>query len=183
VTQDTTGIAFDRHDVETAIGIAGELADLWQAVYADRADDPFVSREQFLYRLGRYQSAPRYTLITAREDGRLVGFAYGYPLPADSRWWDGVTPPPPEGFADQTGRRTFAVNDIVVSADRRRRGIARTMHDRLKAEHPGMRFTLATEPGNATTQAIYSAWGYRLVGRAEPPFPDAPPLDLMVLEP
>jgi hypothetical protein len=83
--RDTANVTLDQHDAGEAGELADDLADLFQAVYSEHASEPF-SREQFLERLTRYRAAPGYTLITAREDGRLVGFLYGYPLAAGSRW-------------------------------------------------------------------------------------------------
>jgi ribosomal protein S18 acetylase RimI-like enzyme len=182
MTQDTAKIVLNQHDAGAAGEMADELADLFQSVYQEHASDRFFSREQFLDRLRGYRAAPGYTLITAREDSRLVGFLYGYPLPAGSRWWDGLTPVQPDEFTAETGTRTFAVNDMAVPVDRRRRGIAQAMHGLLLADRPGMRFTLAVMPSNTVARAAYRKWGYRVVGQPRPAFPDAPPLDLMVLE-
>jgi ribosomal protein S18 acetylase RimI-like enzyme len=56
------------------------------------------------------------------------------------------------------------------------------MHALLLTHRHGMRFTLAVMPSNTVAQAAYRKWGYRVVGQPRPAFPDAPPVDLMVLQ-
>ncbi|WP_267593090.1 GNAT family N-acetyltransferase [Carbonactinospora thermoautotrophica] len=177
-------ITLQRHDREEAGKLAEDLADLYRAVYGTQepqASNPFYSRERFLQRLDGYRAAPGYQLIVARENDRMVGFLYGYVLQPGARWWSKVEPPLPEEFTRETGDRTFAVNDMVVAADRRRRGIARAMHAELLAAHPGMRFTLTVRPDNTPARSAYQRWGYRIVGRQQP-YPDSPVFEMMVLE-
>jgi ribosomal protein S18 acetylase RimI-like enzyme len=179
---DAAGVTFDQHDGQAAGKLAEDLAHLFRAAYTSETD-PFYSCEQFLYRFDRYRAARGFLLITAHSGRRLVGFLYGYPLRPGSRWWDGLTPPPPSGFTDETGHRTFAINDMAVAPGLRRRGIAQAMHALLVAHRPEMRFTLAVTPDNVPAQAAYLKWGYQPVGRPAPAFSGAPALDLMVRPP
>lgn len=182
-------VELSRHDGGEAAALAEELADLYRAVYSrqePQASDPFYSRERFLDRFAGYSSAPGFELIVARQDGRMVGFLYGYQLPPTSRWWEAVRteagePLPPE-FRAESGQRTFAVNDMVVLPELRRHGLARAMHTEVVKGHPGSRFTLTVRPDNDAAQAAYRNWGYRAVGKQQP-FPDSPVYNTLVFEP
>jgi len=186
VTQTVTGVELERHDSETSGRLIDELADLYRAVSPQQepqASNPFYSRERFLDRLANYGRAPGFELVTARDaTGRLVGMLYGYVLPPGARWWSVMQPAPSEEFAAETGSRTFAIKDMVVATDWQRRGIARAMHDTVRAAHPDMRFTLTVRPDNKSAQAAYRSWGYRLVGTQQP-YPDSPVFETMLLDP
>jgi len=146
MTTTINGLRLERLDATVAEKLADELADLYREVYGaqePQASNPFYSRERFLERLAGYQRAPGYTLITARDaSDELVAFLYGYPLPPGSRWWSVLQPQPPADFVAEDGTRSFAINDMVVRPDWRRRGVARALHDEIRAEHPGKRVYL-----------------------------------------
>jgi ribosomal protein S18 acetylase RimI-like enzyme len=157
-----------------------ELVAVYEEVYADRLGDPFFAAPRYAQRLAAYAARDGFALVTGRVGGELVGYALGYPLPAGSRWWEGLrTPAGPELVAED-GRRTFAVTEIMVRAAWRRRGHARRLHDALLAGRPQRRATLLVLPDNAPAQAAYASWGWRKVGEIQP-FDDAPRYDAMVL--
>ena len=113
--------------------------------------------------------------------GTLVGYAYGVPLPARTLWWEGLTEPLPDEVIRETGRRTFALNELMVRQAWRRRGYARQLHDALLAGRPEERATLLVEASNAPARTAYENWGWRQAGQLRP-FPDAPLYDVMLLD-
>jgi ribosomal protein S18 acetylase RimI-like enzyme len=179
-------LRLERLDATAAEKLADELADLYREVYGaqqPQASNPFYSRERFLERLAGYQRAPGFALITARDaSDELVAFLHGYPLPAGSRWWSVLQPQPPADFVVEDGARSFAINDMVVRPDWRRRGVARALHDEVRAAHPDMRFTLTVRPDNDAARAAYLSWGYRVIGKQQP-YPDSPVFETMLLDP
>lgn len=181
----TGGVLLQVHDAHAAGQLAGEIADLYRAAYGaaePQASSPFYSRDRFLERLDRYRAGRGFTLITARDtSGALVGFFYGYVLPPGARWWAPLEPRPPAELIEETGYRTFAINDMVVRPDWRRRGLAREMHARARAVHSGKRFTLTVRPDNTPARTAYLAWGYRILGTQQP-FPDSPVFETMILD-
>ncbi|HEV2089051.1 MAG TPA: GNAT family N-acetyltransferase [Cryptosporangiaceae bacterium] len=174
-------LRISHHDAEGARAIEDELFAVYAEVYADRLDNPFFSVERFAERFRAHSSRPGYALVAGYVAGKLVGYAYGVPLAAHTRWWEGLREPVEPGLTDETGRRTFGLNEIMVLAEWRRRGIARRLHDELLAARPEERATLLVEPTNVAARSAYQAWGWRLIGHIRP-FPDAPVYDAMLLD-
>ncbi|HEY0486561.1 MAG TPA: GNAT family N-acetyltransferase [Mycobacteriales bacterium] len=175
-------VVLRHHDAEEAGPAAGRLAELYRLSHlgTPREHDPFHSVERFLERLGRYRAAPGFELVTAEADHELAGYVFGYALPRRARWWDGLLDPVPEGFTDETGHRTFGVNELHVGGAWRGRGIASRLHDELVRHRPEERATLLVDPGNPARE-VYLHWGYRMVGRLQP-FPDSPVYHALVLD-
>ncbi len=109
-----------------------------------------------------------------------VGLALGYALPAGARWWAGLTTPAEPGMTEETGRRTFALNELMVSPDWQRRGVAHALHDELLGHRGEDRATLLVREDNTTAQRAYGRWGWQKVGKVQP-FPDSPHYDALIL--
>jgi GNAT superfamily N-acetyltransferase len=136
---------------------------------------PFYTVERFDERLSSYASRPGWSAAVCCSDGRPAGFCFGVPLGADTRWWSAMTTPLPAGYTDEDGKRTVALNEIVVRRPWRGRGVARQLHEAWLSRRTEERVTLLVNPaaGNGAVQAVYEAWGYRKVGEQKP-FPDSP---------
>jgi ribosomal protein S18 acetylase RimI-like enzyme len=115
-----------------------------------------------------------------QDTGEAVGQILGYVLPPGARWRQGLTTPVPDGFTDEDGARTFAISEIMVHPEYRRRGIARTLHDRLLAARPERRATLLVDPDNTPVRTAYAHWGWTDVARLLP-YPDAPHFHALVI--
>jgi ribosomal protein S18 acetylase RimI-like enzyme len=159
---------------------AGELLDtvivpVYKQVYEHEiAIDPFFSVERFVDRFNGYVSAPGFALSVARDEtGTPLGYMFGYRLGAGGRWWDGLLTEVPEGFAKEDGARTWAVNEIMVVEEARRRGVATSLHNELIGNRTESRATLLVEPENEPAKAAYQSWGWRFVGTLQP-FQDSP---------
>ncbi|GAA0264405.1 GNAT family N-acetyltransferase [Cryptosporangium japonicum] len=175
--------ALDLHalDTDDARAIQDELFALYARIYADQLSDPFYSVDRFADRFAGHSGRPGFELVTGRIGGELIGYAYGGPLPPRTQWWNGLREPAPAGATDEDGTRTFALNEIMVTQDWRRRGIARTLHDALLAERPEQRATLLVDPGNTPARTAYLSWGWQLFGHLQP-FPDAPVYDALIVD-
>jgi len=156
------------------------IAPVYEASHADVIADPFYSVERFLERVRGYAKAPGFGLVAAYSDSVVVGFAFGYPLPTNSRWWAGATTPLSDDVVHETGRRTFALNELMVVPAWQRKGVARSLHDELLGSRREERATLLVRGDNAGAQAAYAGWGWQKVGTVRP-YPDAPNFDAMVL--
>jgi GNAT superfamily N-acetyltransferase len=170
-----------RHDRASARTLLDSLVCVYAEIYAHKADDPFFTVERFTERLLAHSSRDGYELITAWIETALVGYAYGVPLAEDTGWWRGLVDPVPGDLVRETGNRTFALNEIMVRANWRRRGIARQLHDELMLDRPEERATLLVEPRNTPAKSAYAQWGWRRLGSLQP-FPDSPVYDAMVLD-
>ncbi len=157
------------------------LIDVYAEVYAKEiAADPFFSVERFEDRLKNHTAAPNWEAVVGEVDGEIVGYAYGYALRAGKSWWTALrTPVADDSLTDETGSRTFGLAEIMVKAQWRGTGVARTIHDELLSHRSEERAALLVERAHPRVRALYERWGYRWVGEILP-FPDAPLYDAMV---
>lgn len=126
---------------------------------------------------------PTFGIVAAEAEGQLVGFAYGYTLPPDTRWWDGFPTPPPPGLTPERAGRTFALIDLAVRQTWRGRGIGRQLVDMLLSGRGEERATLCVQPTATDAQAFYDRLGWRKVGRkGMPPGAVSPTFDVYVVE-
>lgn len=174
-------LQLNRYDGSTARSVAARLVDVYSDVYADRAGNPFFSVSRFAERLENHLSAPGYALVTGEIDGELVGYAYGASLRAGTLWWQGLSERIDPELLRETGSRTFALNEIMVRAPWRRRGIAYRLHSKLLADRHESRATLLVEQENQPARAAYRKWGWRRLGHLQP-FSDAPVYESMLID-
>ncbi|WP_108990793.1 GNAT family N-acetyltransferase [Streptomyces coelicoflavus] len=137
---------------------------------------------EFLDRFAQEIFLPRARLVVARCGDLPVGYAFGYPLPADTGWWKAMEGETTAEFVAETGERTLGIVELAVRAGWRRQGVAARMHTHLLEGLGVERVTLAMrpEPEAAPAHAAYAAWGYRLVGRWRPA-DDEPVSHIMLL--
>ena len=178
-------INLTTHDGTAVIAMAESVVvPLYVATHRERLDDPFYSAGRFTERLAAYARREGFACVLAVDSsvGSFpVGQAFGFPLPAGSRWWEGLRTPVPEGFTHEDGRRTFAVNEIMVLPEYQRRGIAHRLHDELLRPRQEERATLLVRADNAAARRAYQRWGYGDVARVQP-FEDSPVYHGLVLD-
>lgn len=167
--------------VEQATARLDEIVDLYVDVYS-HADDQFFGEDRYRRQLAGHMQAPTWDLVAASVDGEMVGYIYGFALPAGTRWWRGLLTEMPPGFTDEDGQRTVAISEILVREAWRRRGIARVLHDEFLARRAESRATLLVEPENAPAQAAYTSWGWEKVAPLQPSWEGAPLYDVLVLQ-
>ncbi|MFD5709320.1 GNAT family N-acetyltransferase [Streptomyces pharetrae] len=145
---------------------------------------PFYSADRFNERLSGHSSAPGWEAVLAYDGGEPAGFAYATPLGPDTRWWAAMTTPLPDGYTVETGKRTLALNEIVVRRPWRGTGLAQRIHEELLAGRSEERVTLLVNPtaGDGKVQAVYERWGYQKIGEQQP-FPDSPVFASMMRTP
>jgi ribosomal protein S18 acetylase RimI-like enzyme len=134
-----------------------------QRVYAEAF--PAYDLDDHRWRTSRQAEASGFATVIAQLSGRFLGFVYGLPLRSDTSWWDGLQPPPENGFTTETGSRTFAVIDLAVLPAHHGHGLGRRLMDELLRARPEERATLATNPRHRAVQAMYERWGWRRVGQ------------------
>jgi ribosomal protein S18 acetylase RimI-like enzyme len=174
-------VTLDRLDVPAAMHRLDEIVAAYIEVYA-HTGDPFFGEERFRLQLAGHMQAPAWELVTADLDGELVGFAYGFALPATTAWWRELVTKVPMGFTDEDGHRTLAISQVVVRAPWRRQHVGRRLHDTLLSGRSEKRATLLVEPDNQPAQAAYAAWGWHKVAQLRPGWAGAPLYDVLVLE-
>lgn len=168
-----------HYDAAQAAPIFERLVDVYLQVYAD-SRDPFFGRARYVEQLRGHMTAPGFEAVIGYRDGSVVGYAYGFPLPEGTRWWRGLLSQLPEEATAETGRRTFALCEIMVLPELQGQGIGRALHDELLSVRREERATLLAEPDNAA-HSLYERWGWRVIGQLRPSWEGAPTYDAMVL--
>ncbi|WP_254711849.1 GNAT family N-acetyltransferase [Streptomyces sp. TRM64462] len=153
---------------------AAQAEDAFKVVYAEAfAEPPYKeTADDVAAAFRRFQSQTRKASFRAAlartAAGEPVGMAYGYPLGADTGWWDELAEPVPDGMRREDGRRTFGLMELAVRGPWRGQGIARRLHEALLDGVEAERVLLNVHPESKATSAAYRAWGYRKVGEARP---------------
>lgn len=168
-------------------GAAARIDDFLSAYEEVYVEPPYCEgpREvaEFIERFGRQAQRSGFRLAVARDGGEVVGFSFGYLLPADTKWWEGQLRLLPAEFTAESGERTFVIIELAVRKPWRRRGVAAKLHsaliDGLRVER--ITLTMRPEPEAAPAQSAYAAWGYRKVGQSQP-WDEAPVYDSMILD-
>ncbi len=126
---------------------------------------------------------PTFGIATAEADGHLVGFAYGYTLPPNTRWWQGFPEPLPAELTHERTGRTFALIDLAVQERWRTQGVGRQLVDTLLGGRCEERATLCVQPTASAAQAFYGRLGWQKVGRKDmPPGAVSPSFDVYLVE-
>jgi ribosomal protein S18 acetylase RimI-like enzyme len=170
------------YDASTYEIVAPDLKQLYLDAYHD---PPYNEGEDdacaFVEGIDARARQRGFRLIVAYMEARPVGFALGYQLPVDTKWWAGANHELASSVTHERPGRTYAIIELAVLSTHRRRGIARALHNALLADRPEERATLLVRPEAASAQAAYRQWGYVRVGSIRPAI-DAPLYDAMVLE-
>ncbi|MGH3754349.1 MAG: hypothetical protein ACRDRP_16950 [Pseudonocardiaceae bacterium] len=117
-----------HHASLEAATLMDELCDVYADAYgAVPGADTQEKSSAFRDRATAALHGVNYSLVTAHVGDQLVGFAFGYHLRPERGWWDGLQPPPPEGFTEETGSRTVVLSEIEVRRAWQGRGIGRGM--------------------------------------------------------
>ncbi|MBV9312465.1 MAG: GNAT family N-acetyltransferase [Pseudonocardia sp.] len=141
----------------------------------------FNSVEAFMTRFESYSARPGLDLVIAYHDNEPIGQTWGWPLPKNSRWWDGLKTKPEANFTDEDAQRTFALSEIMVTQEWTGKGVAHALHDALLSARRERRATLLVRPTNPARRA-YEHWGWNKAGQLQPDWEDAPVFDVMIKE-
>jgi ribosomal protein S18 acetylase RimI-like enzyme len=154
-----------------------QAADLLDAIYC--LYDEVFSQPPFLWTddesehhrqsLTSLMTNPTFDLATGEDSGKLIGFAYGATLPPDTKWWSGMTEPLPNALTVEWNGRTFAVIDLAVREDYRKRGIGRALLDTLVGNRWEDRATLTVQPAATDTKEFYTHLGWQRLGTTQAP--------------
>jgi ribosomal protein S18 acetylase RimI-like enzyme len=138
---------------------AGALSDEWASVRLPE----HARRKDFLFLVGR-------------EDGEVVGFAYGY-TGAHGQWWTehvgrALTSAQREEWLDPPH---FEIVELHVRPSWQRRGIGSALLAQLLTRQPHDRAILSTQAGSRKARAFYAKNGWVELasidfGRGYPPY-------------
>ncbi|MEW2610125.1 GNAT family N-acetyltransferase [Streptomyces sp. NPDC047880] len=124
-----------------------------------------------------------FRLVLARQQDRLLGYAYGHPLPVGHGWWGDFDRTLPAGLVAEWPGRTFAVISLAVLPERRGRGTGRRLMEELLHDREEQRAILSVQPTALAAQRLYRQWGWTKAGRKGPLSGVTPPCwDIYVRE-
>lgn len=132
--------------------------------------DTLLYSEQWFHKqlLDEYFKSPNFKIITLWDSDLIIGFSCGCSLPKDTVWWADVKEPLPEGFAKETGQRTFALLELVLDRAWRGKKLGSKLHVELLTGRTERRVTLLASPEDRPAYSIWQHWGYQKIGTAEP---------------
>lgn len=141
-------------DADEVLARSGEIGEIWPAASRERVDEILprhAAREGFRFR-------------AAEEEGRMIGFSYGY-LGAAGQWWHDLVAA--EMTHDQEeywlAPGHFEFVELHVRPEHRRRGLGGALHDELLRGLASRTAVLSTQTDNAPALALYGARGWQVV--------------------
>lgn len=168
-------ITFTHHGSATAAPLIPALVDLYALVYAEAPyEEGPAEVDRFRQSLPEELRRPGFALVAAEDDGRLVGAAYGWTMPAGS-WWSRADQDP---TPDIHGADKLAVMEWMVEPGRRGKGIGARLMRGLLEGRPERYATLAADPRSAAW-TMYRRAGWRRVARTTLTW--GPDMDLLVI--
>jgi len=137
------------------------VLSVWAAVFGP-VDDP---HEWSASPWDTHRARDGYRLVVAQDDGRLVGFAWGY-TGQRGQYWSDLIAREAEPRVDGWIGGHFEFVELAVAPDARRRGIGARLHDALLEGLPQERALLATsdradDPG----VRLYASRGWASLAR------------------
>jgi ribosomal protein S18 acetylase RimI-like enzyme len=158
-------VTFTYHTADEVPALLDELCSAYADAYGEvPGEDAGAKVTAFRDRATKALEAGNYSLVTARANGELAGFVFGYSLRPDRGWWDGLTPEPPDGFTSETGSRTVVLAEIEVRKAWQGKGLGHRLNDAFLSGRAEERATLATGPKADAARALYERWGWRRAG-------------------
>lgn len=174
-----TELAIQTHDGHGLRTQKDDILSVYREAYAERLNDPFFYPSRFWERIEGGSHRDGFRLVTGRVNDELVGFTLGSVLPANTGWWQGLKGEVTPDFLQETGSRTFGINELQVRPAWRRRGYAKAMSGALLDGLPVERVTLLVRAENTPAYTAYRSWGFEVIGQMQP-FDDSPVYEVMV---
>lgn len=184
-----TDLHFHHHSAASAREHRETVESIYRRSYKTAIDsgDPFESPESFMHRFDAYTDPDRaagFDLVIVTLDDIAIGQTWGWPLPPGTAWWTGLELDDAAlnhgAFTRETGKRTFALSEIMVDQTHTGHGIAHALHDEILGERLEERATLLVDPENPRAYSAYRNWGWSRVGTLTPTWDGAPTFDVLI---
>jgi ribosomal protein S18 acetylase RimI-like enzyme len=151
-------------DRVAALAIADELGEVFAAAFGAPGYDEWADPTGFATEmLPKHSGREGFKLVAAEQDGRVVGFAYGF-TGRRGQWWsdrvaDAVAP---ELAAEWIGGH-FEVVELAVHPGSQGRGIGGTLMTELLREVENPRALLTTYVDDRPAPRLYRRLGWQLL--------------------
>ena len=145
-------------DAPATLALADELAAVYRAAFVD---EPPEAAERFrTEQLATHAARDGFRCVVAREDGRVVGFAYGYTGHRGQWWSDRVAAAAPAGVVDEWLGGHFEFVELAVDPAVQGRGVGGALHDALLDGLPHDRALLSTYTDDRPAPRLYRRKGW-----------------------
>ncbi|MCK1798173.1 hypothetical protein MTQ01_19510 [Streptomyces sp. XM4193] len=132
------------------------------AQLSDHSDPPIGDR------LIRHGDRPGFELLAAMDGERVAGYIYGYTLPVDTLWWDGLAPAPAPELIREWPGRTVGVCELLVGRPWRRSQLGAQLFDGFLRGRTEERAAALVAEGNDVILDRCEKYGFAHVGTMEP---------------
>ena len=150
------------------------VADTYARSYGDQAD----ARADFLRRYADHIQQPGFQMVVANGAAGAdagAGVAYGFPPRRASDWWTGFRGELPEDVAELAAAGSvFVIVDLMVVPERRRKGLATRMRERLLAGTDAPFVAARVDRDNHVAPAVLRSWDWARLGEWRPDPQTAP---------
>ncbi|WP_461006428.1 GNAT family N-acetyltransferase [Streptomyces capparidis] len=172
----TTEITVRHHDAHEAPAVRPALVVIYAGMLEEGLRVPRSATVERFAEVPRAHTAiPGWSCVIAYHGEEPVGCGYGWPLPADTDWWDGLLTPAPADVKAETGSRTLQFRELMLRRAWRGTGTGRRLFDNLLGAYDVERAVCATSAGRPRLHAYYTACGGRSLGDYRAPGSTAPP--------
>lgn len=139
---------------EEALARNDEVAEIW----------PAASRARVEEILPRHPAREGFRFLAAEDEGRMLGFSYGYFGGAEQSWHDLVAAEMTDEQKEHwVGPGHFEFVELHVRPDHRRQGIGGALHDALLSGLESRTAVLSTQADNEPALALYRGRGWQVV--------------------
>lgn len=169
-------VTFTDYGGATIATLIPALVDLYEIVYSEPPyEEGPAEVAGFRQKLPEEAARPGFSLVSAEDNGQLIGAAYGWTMSAGS-WWSKSDRDPPVEIQEAD---KFAVMEWIVHPTRRAGGIGSQLMRLLLANRTEPYATLASDP-RSLARAIYQNAGWRQVAASSLSW--GPTMDLLVIK-
>ncbi|MEV0291381.1 MULTISPECIES: GNAT family N-acetyltransferase [unclassified Kribbella] len=152
-------------DAEQSLQAAPELAAVYLSAFgAPGYDEEPARAEQFASeQLPTHAARDGFKLVTAKADGRIVGFAYGYTGQRGQWWSDRLVETAPTEIVDEWVGGHFEFVELAVAVEAQGQGVGSALHDVLMADLPHEKGLLSTYVDDRPAPRLYRRKGWQLL--------------------
>lgn len=144
--------------------IQNRIAEIYGAAFSR---PPYSQGEEgirvFAQRFPRHTRNDGFRCLVAEEDGRVLGFAYGFTDKPGQWWHEQVAPTMKEAGLSRWLEDAFVLNELAVVPEAQGRGVGSRLHDAILDGLPRRRALLSTHRKKTVARRMYDRRGWSVM--------------------